>query len=253
MPVTSSQFPESNHENVFMLQCFLTIRAYTVNAVMGVLGAVASVLTVLEVAIKVTRLFEKINNAPAEVKALANEVGNIYQIANRIILLNNSGYRNSLGLLGDDESSTSIKKIIGNLQNHVTRLDTVVAGILGRRKQNRDGQIHVNRLNLLNSRCRGTGEGSMNFNYVFPSWAFQRALCFSYTWDTLNGMDGQLAFRIPRILHLDDTNSIYAILRTSSVPQLQMYMERRKIRPFDLDDRGRSLAHTAAWAQNYKQ
>lgn len=96
-------------------------------------------------------------------------------------------------------------------------------------------------------RCRRGDAASLVFHYTFPRWAFQRAISLTCTLNVANGTDWQIAFRTPRVLQLNEASPVYAILRTSGFQELNKYMDRMKIKPFDLDDKGRSLAHVSTY------
>lgn len=82
--------------------------------------------------------------------------------------------------------------------------------------------------------CRDARSGSVQFTYLFPCWMLKLGIKFMASWEVLSGFGGTWTLRIPRIIDDGDLRvSLVHAMRNNDIPDVQRFMAKHRIRPFD--------------------
>lgn len=82
--------------------------------------------------------------------------------------------------------------------------------------------------------CRDARSGSVEFTYLFPCWLLKLGIKFTASWEALSGFGGAWSLRIPRIIDDGDLRvSLVHAMRINDVLDVQKFMAKHSIRPFD--------------------
>lgn len=82
--------------------------------------------------------------------------------------------------------------------------------------------------------CRDVRSGSVQFTYLFPCWLLKLGIKFAASWEVLSGFGGTWTLRIPRIIDDGDLRvSLVHAMRNNDIPDVQRFMAKHSIRPFD--------------------
>lgn len=89
--------------------------------------------------------------------------------------------------------------------------------------------------NFLRCVSNATRSGSLNIQYMFPTWFLQLAIETTATWRSLNGINGTWTLKVPRVIDDDFVYSqVLRCIRFGNSIDLLKLMARNGIRPYDI-------------------
>lgn len=89
------------------------------------------------------------------------------------------------------------------------------------------------------SACERRQNPRLEFHYYLPRWLFSRAVHFSLSWDSLNGMGATLHLKLPRVIDPKDT--IWETIRCRDLDRVRERLSLRINTPVDVSPAGMSL------------
>jgi hypothetical protein len=82
--------------------------------------------------------------------------------------------------------------------------------------------------------CGDDRSGCIQFSYLFPCWLLKFGIKLAASWEFISGVGGTWTLRIPRTIDDGDMRvSLVSAMRLNGICDVQKFMAKYSIRPFD--------------------